>query len=137
MFNLRKLLTIGALVLSLTGAVLAGPTSHFPYREIENWRNEGMTFVVRDAQGHIMHHAKGHLEKWKSEQYQVWVVRDKDGRFLTYMHGQLERWADGSLRLVLRNKSGLFVAVAVVRYVNGKMILMPFEMIQQTLDKAA
>ena len=137
MFNLRKLLTIGALVLSLTASTFAVPTAPFPYREIENWRNEGMTFVIRDSQGHIMHHAKGHLEKWKSEQYQVWVVRDKAGRFLTYMHGSLERWADGSLRLVLRNKDGLFVAVAVVKYVNGIAVLMPFEMVQRTLDKAA
>ncbi|MBI3890206.1 MAG: hypothetical protein HY303_01600 [Candidatus Wallbacteria bacterium] len=137
MFNIRKLLTIGALALTLSASVFARTTAEFPYREIENWRHEGMTFVIRDAQGHIVQHAKGYLEKWKSEQQQIWVVRDSEGRFLTYMHGQIERWSDGSMRLVLRNKDGKFVAVGSVCFLNGKAVLMSLEMVDQTLDRAA
>lgn len=134
--SIRKLLTVSLIALGLNAAIFAAPTAHFPYREIENWRNQGMTFVIRDAQGHILHHAKGHLEKWKSERYQVWVVRDAQGRFLTYMHGSLERWSDGSLRLVLRNKDGKFVAVGIVRYINGKPVVMTIEMVERQLEAA-
>ena len=137
MFSIRKLLSISVLAFSLTVSAFAAHTAQFPIREIENWRNQGMVFVIRDAHGHIMHHAKGHLEKWKSEQQQIWVVRDAEGRFLTYMHGHIERWSDGSLRLVLRNKDGKFVAVGTVQYIDGKPVIMSFEMIEQTLDKAA
>ncbi len=108
---IRKLLTIGALVISMAVAAQAAITSHYPIRQIENWHNEGMFFVIRDAHGQIVTHARGHLEKWKSEVFQVWVVRDSGGRFLTYLHGSIERWTDGTKGIVRRDKAGKFVAV--------------------------
>jgi hypothetical protein len=134
---IRKLLSVAVLALGLTATTFAAPTAQFPYREIESWQGQGMVFVIRNAEGQIMHHAKGHLEKWKSEKFQVWVVRDAKGRFLTYMHGALERWADGTLRLVLRNKEGKFVAVATVAFVNGKRVVMPAEQVERVLPLAA
>ncbi|MBI4870172.1 MAG: hypothetical protein HY814_01230 [Candidatus Riflebacteria bacterium] len=134
--SIRGLLTTVVLVIALTANVLAAATAHFPYREIESWRDQGMVFVVRNADGEIMHHAKGHLEKWKSETYQVWVVRDSQGRFLTFMHGTLERWGDGSLRLVLRNKEGKFVAIGLVRYENGRPVLMTVDQAASSLPSA-
>src|SRR5262245_4073894 len=76
--------------------LVAKPLANFPYHEIESWHEQGMVFVVRDANGHIIAHAKGHLEKWVSESQSVWVVRDAQGRFMTYAHGTLETWADGT-----------------------------------------
>ncbi len=134
---IRGLLSVAILTVALTVTAFAANTAQFPHREIESWHDQGMVFVVRDAQGHIMHHAKGHLEKWRSEMFQVWVVRDSHGRFLTYMHGALERWSDGSLRLVLRNKEGKFVAVGLVAIVNGKAVVLQQEQAEEMLDRAA
>ena len=106
---IRKLLAPIAIALVLwisTAAVAA-----VPHGQIESWRNEGMVFVVRDAEGHILQHARGHLEKWVSENQQIWVVRDAEGRFLSYARGHLESWKDGSQHVVLRNADGKFIAV--------------------------
>jgi hypothetical protein len=108
---IQSILVATMLTVAVAGDTFAKPVAHFPYHEIESWRDAGMVFVVRDADGRFVAHAKGRLEKWTSETQMVWVVRDDEGRFLTYARGQLERWADGTTRLVLRNKEGKFVAI--------------------------
>lgn len=110
---MNRMLTVALTVLVLIAT--AAQASAITHQQIENWTDEGMVFVVRDAEGHILAHAKGHLERWTSETQQVWVVRDAQGRFMTFAHGTVETWTDGSKRIVLRNKDGKFVAVGWAR----------------------
>jgi hypothetical protein len=120
--NIVRIVLVTLLLVGQFGAVFAKPLSGFPYHEIESWHDQGMVFVVRDAQGHIVAHAKGKLEKWVSESHQIWVVRDSQGRFMTFARGSLETWKDGSVRLVLRNKEGKFVAVAKANFANNTFV---------------
>lgn len=121
--SIVRLVLVAILALSgLTGA-FAKPLSGYPYHEIESWQNEGMVFVVRDAEGHIVAHAKGKLERWVSETQMVWVVRDSEGKFMTYARGVIETWKDGKKRLVLRNNEGKFVAVAKVTEYSANSLL--------------
>jgi hypothetical protein len=109
-----RMLTVALTALMLIApAAIAAPA--ITTQQIENWHDEGIVFVVRDAEGHIIAHAKGHLERWTSETQQVWVVRDAQGRFMTFAHGKVETWTDGSKRIVLRNKDGKFIAVGWAR----------------------
>lgn len=113
--KLIRIALVAAFVATTAFATFAKETASYPYREIEVWRDQGMTFVVRDASGHFIHHAKGHLERWRNGEM-TWVVRDADGKFLTRARGKFERWADGTFRLVLRNRDGKFVAMAIIAY---------------------
>ena len=114
--------TLFAALIALTSStVCAASLATFPHHQIESWHDQGMVFVVRDAEGHIQAHAKGHLERWTSENQMVWVVRDAQGKFMTFAHGQVETWADGTKRIVLRNNDGKFVAVGMA-YVAGQHV---------------
>lgn len=112
--KIMRIVLIALLLAGSFGVSVAKPLAGYPYHEIESWQDQGMVFVVRDANGHIIAHAKGHLEKWVSETQMVWVVRDSEGKFMTYARGVIETWNDGTRRLVLRNTDGKFVAVAKV-----------------------
>ena len=112
-----------ALILVTCGTAFAKDAATYPYHEIESWQNEGMVFVVRDASGHIITHAKGHLEHWVSETQMVWVVRDELGQFITYARGSIETWQNGTKHLVLRNSEGKFVAIAQVAAGAGTSLL--------------
>ena len=112
---------IAVFVAASFGTAVAKPTSNVSHQQIESWQNEGMVFVVRDAQGHIITHAKGHLEKWVTETQMVWVVRDDQGQFLTYARGSIETWQDGTRHLVLRNNEGKFVAIAKLCATNAAL----------------
>lgn len=109
--NLIRSLLVALLIVAHAMPAMAAALGGYPYHEIESWSDQGMVFVVRDADGKIVTYAKGKLEKWKSETQMVWVVRDREGKFMTFAHGKIERWSDGSVRLVLRSKEGKFVAI--------------------------
>lgn len=122
MSNLIARIALVALFVAASfGVSFAKDLSAYPYHEVESWQNEGMTFVVRDSDGHIVAHAKGHLERWVSETQMVWVVRDEQGKFMTFARGVIETWKNGSKHLVLRNKDGKFIAVGKVSAYTGPL----------------
>jgi hypothetical protein len=120
--NLIRSLLVAILLIAHVVPAMAAPLGGYPYKEIESWAEQGMVFVVRDADGKIVTYAKGKLEKWKSETQMVWVVRDREGKFMTFAHGKIEKWNDGSVRLVLRNKDGKFVAIGKVFVRNAAVV---------------
>lgn len=70
----------------------------------EVWKNRGIKFVVRNADGSFESWGIGRLESWSGKS--KWVVRNPKGQFMVHADGEIESWKNGKTRLVLRTKKG-------------------------------
>lgn len=91
-----------------TPALLPAAESQKPVTDLvkayEVWSNQGIRFVVRDAEGNIVDHGIGKLESWGGQS--KWVVRNARGHFLLHAYGKIENWKNGKTKLVLRAPKG-------------------------------
>ncbi|RCK75293.1 MAG: hypothetical protein OZSIB_4057 [Candidatus Ozemobacter sibiricus] len=88
----------------LQAEVRAGETVTDLTKAYEIWKNEGIRFVIRDAQGGLVSWGIGKLESWAGES--KWVVRNPKGQLMTHARGKVENWKNGKTRLVLRTPKG-------------------------------
>jgi hypothetical protein len=70
----------------------------------ENWQNQGLRLVIRDSNGNVVDQGIGKLESWAGES--KWVVRNARGHFLLHARGKVENWQNGRTKLVLRTQKG-------------------------------